>query len=290
MQINTSLEERLRAASPELIFFDVDGTLLNTEGQYSSNLSQQLFRLQQKGVKLAIASGRPAIAAEFLFNALPVTDAGLFCTGAEIYAPATRQHLQIHTLPIEPLTALLKDISQTEIYCECYTTDFYTSGCSTLASHEEIAKVHSQHLRVKPQNISPFEMLERNIPLTKLLLGAHTESHKHILRSMSLTYPAFEFAFAHFLAKPDWLFASVISQDACKVKGFHQLLSYHNVNRNNVIAFGDSHSDLVFLAEAGLGIAMGNANDDIKKAADAVTLSADDDGVAKALSYLLAES
>lgn len=268
--------------TPSLIFFDIDGTLLDTEGHYSQRLECELKRLADLGVKLAIASGRPAIAAQFLFDNLPLTDAGLFCTGAEIYHPKQKQHIQTHCLSTEDIGCLYEKIKQQKLYCEFYTCDFYTAG-----NNKDIASIHSQHLRVKPKIISEHDFIQQNIPITKLLLGVNNHTHRGALEKLAADFPLLEFAFAHFLARPDWYFASVVSPLANKEKGFKQLLNYHNVSADQVMAFGDSQSDSVFIQQAGMGVAMGNANKALKELANVTTLSADEDGVAILLSKLL---
>lgn len=279
--LGTPATHQLKQFSPELIFFDIDGTLLNTQGDYSPLLKQQLERLSASGVKLAIASGRPAIAAQFLFDELPLTDAGLFCTGAELYNPKQEQHLQTHFLDAELVSCLYQEVEKQALYCEFYTTDFYTAG-----KHNDIAAIHSRHLRVQPKQLKPADVLAQNLPITKLLLGSNSLHAKSTLESLASRFPQCDFAFAHFLARPDWVFASVISRTADKKTGFKRLLEHHNVNAENVMAFGDSHSDMIFLQQAGLGIAMANAAESVKSTADIITLSADDNGVAEALKYL----
>ncbi|MFT6388623.1 MAG: Cof subfamily protein (haloacid dehalogenase superfamily) [Cellvibrionaceae bacterium] len=282
----TSLENvqihRLNHFNPSLIFFDIDGTLLDTQGNYSFLLKRELERLSRKDVRLAIASGRPAIAAQFLFDELPLTDAGLFCTGAEIYNPKKRQHLQLHYFTLDDIKQLNERVEFHNVYCEYYTRDFYTEG-----NDGDIASIHSEHLRVVPKCLTFTELLNKNIPITKLLLGVNKKKNEGILEKLAIDFSQLEFSFAHFLARPDWLFASVVCQSANKATGFKQLLEFHHVTPNQVMAFGDSHSDILFLEKAGLGIAMGNANDNVKSAANMSTLSADENGVAKALSQIL---
>ena len=61
------------------------------------------------------------------------------------------------------------------------------------------------------------------------------------------------------------------------------LLQSQDVYKRQVIAIGDGYNDLSMIKFAGLGIAMGNAQEPIKKAADYITLSNEEDGVAEAI-------
>lgn len=273
--------DQLRILQPELIFFDIDGTLLNTHGQYSIELKEQLHRLAAQGVKLAIASGRPAFAAQFLFDDLPVLDAGLFCTGAEIYDPKQKKHLKLHALHPTTVDNLSDAVKDKAFYCEIYTPEFY----SVYQARQPITELHSSHLRVQPRH-TVEELFDMDVPITKLLLGGEESRCANQFYELQQAFPELEFAFAHFLACPDWLFASVISNQADKNRGFDYLLQFHQVDKRQVIAFGDSYSDRTFLRKAGLGVAMGNAKDTLKIDADLVTLSADDNGVAQVLQHL----
>lgn len=80
------------------------------------------------------------------------------------------------------------------------------------------------------------------------------------------------------------LFADITHIEADKGKGLH----YGCPRRSKVsetIAFGDGGNDISILRQAGLGVAMGNAKDNVKAAADYVTASVDDDGMGKALAH-----
>lgn len=286
--LNTNLINRIQSICPSLIFFDIDGTLLNTQGHYSPELKQQLLRLQAQGVKLAIASGRPAIAAQFLFDDLPLTDAGLFCTGAELYEPKQQRVLQHHLLDVQVLQLLFQQVYEMELYCECYTPDYYTFDQDYWQYDNDaldVCKTHSEHLRVEPTNSSTKYVIEQCLPVTKLLLGVNEKARGNQLAELEKAFPQLTFAYAHFLPQPGWLFASVVNASADKYQGFARLLDYHGVTATNVVAFGDSHSDRVFLQQAGLGVAMGNASDSVKNIADIVTVSADKNGVAEVLKY-----
>ena len=70
-----------------------------------------------------------------------------------------------------------------------------------------------------------------------------------------------------------------------KAVGMRKFMELHGIARNEVIAFGDSDNDVGMLEFAGIGVAMGNANENAKAAADFVTKHIDDDGVAYALAH-----
>jgi Cof subfamily protein (haloacid dehalogenase superfamily) len=266
----------------QLVFFDVDGTLLAQDGNYSSLLKQQIHRLHSIGVKTAIASGRPSYAAEFLFDELGICDMGVFCTGAEIYHPSAKQHVRLQALDKAKVVLLTQRAKALGIYSELYTPNYHA-----VEQVSDISQVHAEHLRAAPIIADFKTVLVDEVPIIKLLLGRDKTSNDKSLASLASEFPELEFAFAHFLARPDWEFASVVSPLASKKTAFELITGHYNIAVENVMSIGDSQSDISFIQQAGVGVAMGSASAQVKSAANYITLSADNDGVAFALQSLV---
>ena len=80
-------------------------------------------------------------------------------------------------------------------------------------------------------------------------------------------------------------FVDLIPADGGKNRGMERMLCHYGLTRSQSIAFGDGGNDIDMLRYAGIGVAMGNATDETKQAADHVTGSVDDDGIAQALRH-----
>lgn len=264
-----------------LAFFDIDGTLLGLDGNYTKRVKSVILKLRAAGIKTAVASGRPLFAADFLVRELQLQDAGLFYTGALLYDPAGRQTLGLHALENDLASAMIAEARKEGVYTEvCGRDRFYVE------TWDNLGRLHSQHLRAVPELVS-FDQVVGTEPVIKLLFAVDNVLDNEKLYCLERTFPEAVFAYAKMAAKPDWLFVSVIAQTACKRTGFQQLLDFHQVTPDQVIAFGDAQSDKVFLELAGLGVAMGNAADDVKTVADLVTLPVWEDGVAVVLEQVL---
>jgi len=74
----------------------------------------------------------------------------------------------------------------------------------------------------------------------------------------------------------------IISKDGGKVTGIQKMLEHYGICREEMIAFGDGENDMEMLEFAGVGVAMGNADNEVKALADYVTADIDDDGIWKA--------
>ena len=81
-------------------------------------------------------------------------------------------------------------------------------------------------------------------------------------------------------------FVDITHIEADKGKGLLTMAAHEGLKVSETIAFGDGGNDISILRQAGLGVAMGNAKDNVKAAADYVTASVDDDGISKALAHL----
>nr|WP_256444868.1 HAD hydrolase family protein [Gemella sp. zg-570] len=80
-------------------------------------------------------------------------------------------------------------------------------------------------------------------------------------------------------------FTDIIAKDGGKDVGIKKLAAYYGIDIKETMAFGDGGNDMDMLKSVALGVAMGNARDDVKKVADYITDTVDNDGIEKALKY-----
>ena len=80
-------------------------------------------------------------------------------------------------------------------------------------------------------------------------------------------------------------FTDITASKADKGQGLLSMAAAENIAIADTMAFGDGGNDIAILRQAGIGVAMGNANDDVKAVANYVTSSVDDDGIANALKH-----
>lgn len=85
-------------------------------------------------------------------------------------------------------------------------------------------------------------------------------------------------------------FADITAKGNNKQKGIDEIIRHFNIRLEETVAFGDGGNDISMLRHAGIGVAMGNASDDVKAVADYITTTVDDDGIANALKQLIGES
>lgn len=274
----------LPKADIKLVYFDVDGTLLNQHGEYPDQLHRAIKAIQSAGVKTAVASGRPLFAAQWIIDDLDLSAPGVFCTGAHIYCPQSQLTIKQHPLQVSTLGRLLAAIRDADFYYELYTTERFYIERDNAAY---IRATHAQHLRIAP-SVKSFDDIIGSEAVVKLLIGANLRADIDALYALEQAFSdECVFAYAKLPAYPDWVFASIVDRHADKKVAFDFLLRHHQISAEQVMSFGDAQSDKQFLQLAGFGIAMGNAAQDVQAVARFTTKAVWDNGIAYALDRLL---
>jgi len=263
-----------------LIATDLDGTLLTPDGTISAATREALTAAQELGVALVIATGRNYPMMRYFCHDLRLSAPQISCNGAVVVAPATGDLLHVTTVPpafVGPVLRFLEEqgvpaaffgllelwISHDNPYAELLIPRELDPP-RTVDSLYSLADTPCAKLVA----MDPPEVIERLRPLAEARFGADlyvTQTSRNLLE------------FHH--------------PQVSKGQALAQIARDLGVSPHEVIAFGDSHNDLEMLRFAGLGVAMGNASDEVKAVADLVTLPNDQDGIAHMVSqYILSRS
>jgi hydroxymethylpyrimidine pyrophosphatase-like HAD family hydrolase len=82
-------------------------------------------------------------------------------------------------------------------------------------------------------------------------------------------------------------FADITAQGTDKGRGLRAFMAFLGLKKEETMAFGDGGNDIPIVREAGIGVAMGNANESLKAVADYVTAGVDEEGIRKALEHFV---
>lgn len=259
------------------VALDLDGTLLNSKHEVSSYAKQILNKLDNSGIKIVLASARPIrsvlnIAAEIGLQNLPMIGGN----GA-IIAKSENEILfrnSIFKVDFLLVVSLLKEYlirnPQHEI-----TMHIYSGFKWLIPFYTEKAKEEARIIGFEPNTIGEFAF---DVDCAeKIMFVAKPEYLQEFVFQLNEKIPHLSAV----LSKPDSFEINAVG--VSKFLGVSEYAKLCHLNVKDFVAMGDGDNDAVMLSNCGYGVAMANASFLAKKAACHVTLSNDDDGVAKFL-------
>lgn len=269
---------------PKLIFFDLDGTLINKSGEISKSVQEAIKKIKSLGTKIAFATGRPLFAATELMKLVDVDAPSAFCSSAVIYDPILKN--VTHQWSVDPILGLkfLNDIQKAGLYVELHTIENYF-----IEEWTELTDIHLHYIQKKPI-VTSFEKLITEQPIIKICIMTYKGEQEKIARKLLEQYPDFHVGIATGATHNEIIFLNATNPDASREVVFNIIKNDLGINTSEIMAFGDGESDKVFISMAGIGVAMGNAPESVKSAANFITTSVEEDGVLHALRTLVFEN
>lgn len=266
--------------SIKLIALDLDGTLNNDQKQITPKTLAALMDAQRRGVRLALASARPSPG---LFKERDILQMQRFggvlmsYNGGRITDAASGQVLFETAMDLGQTKEVLRRLAQLPV------TPILDDGKQFFVTDADGYKVDYE-CRNNRMTCTQVEDLAQflSFPPVKILMSVLPERLKEIQQQIAAFLPE-ELTVVQ--TAPFYL--EIIPRTINKGQGIRDICRVLDMTTREVIAFGDAENDIPMLREAGIGVAMGNAGDAVKAAADHITLSNNEDGIAAALAQLL---
>jgi Cof subfamily protein (haloacid dehalogenase superfamily) len=254
----------------QAIFFDIDGTLVsNRRKTYLNSTKLALEKLREKGVKLFIATGRHRleIEEERLLDGL-YFDGYITLNGQYCYNE--KEVIYKNEMNKEDIKNIISQIKVNPYPCLFVEKDkIYINMIN-----EDVKNVQKQIHSSLPPVMDINRALEN--PIYQIMPYLNNEKAK--------IYPLSVLKHSKSTRWNDYAM-DIISDNGSKKEGIKKVLGYYNIPLENTMAFGDGENDMEMLKFVSVGIAMGNADEEVKKAADYVADNVDNDGILKALEY-----
>ena len=269
-----------------IVFTDLDGTLLKKDKTISDRTMQAIKDIRDKGVLWVVATARPEVAVN-MYDELKYADALITLNGARI-----RLHDKVISNGFTPEEArkILEVLTQEDglvltvetsggIFGNIEIPEWETPKVEDLISLVDIYDIYKilvagrDHelptIRQDRESFCSIEELDKTV--------------KESITSTGLKESVY------FSVVEGWLY-QMMSRNATKWKGCELVLKTEDICAGQAVYFGDDNDDADCISNAGLGVAMGNAIERVKDAADITALSNEEDGVAKVLEELLRSS
>lgn len=263
---------------PRLVASDVDGTLLDDDEKITPRTRAAVTAAVQAGTQFVLATGRPPRWVQPVVDALGFAPMAVCANGAVIYDPATDRIVSARTLSAEMLGELA-EIATRVIPGAGLAVERVGRSAHDAATPQFVSSPDYEHAWLNPDNteVSVEDLLSE--PAIKLLIrqaGARSDDMaavlaKHIGSQGDLTYST------------NNGLIEVVPLGVSKATGVDELARPLNIPAEEIVTFGDMPNDIPMLQWAGLGVAMGNAHPDAVAAADEVTATNTNDGLARVL-------
>ncbi|ENQ3079668.1 TPA: HAD family phosphatase [Bacillus pseudomycoides] len=268
--------------SYKMIVLDLDDTLLRDDHTISPRTKEALMNAQERGVKVVLASGRPTFAMWPIAKELKLEEYGSFIlsfNGAKIINCKTKEELFSSTLSPEIVHNLYKTSQNEGVWIHTYIGDEIVTE-----ENNEYTEVEAYITGMPVIEVNNFVSAVKE-PVVKVLMMKAPERLAEVEKKLQ---QEFEGQLSVMRSKP--FFLEFTEYGVTKGTSLHQLIQKLGITREEVIAMGDSYNDQAMIEFAGLGVAMGNAPDDIKAIANHVTDTNMNDGVAKVVEQFVLNS
>lgn len=277
----------------KLIALDLDGTLFDNSGQISPANKKEIENAVKKGIAVVISTGRP-------FSGLPfdqIKDTGIkyaiTTNGSALYEIETGRCLFEAALDDAVVIPIINYIMTKDIHADAfcggkgYTSEKTLSARSKLDVPESLLKYIINTREVVPDLAAYIK--EKNLHVQKMTLNFHKDENGTLVDREDVK--------AFLMANPTinvvcggYNNLEFTASGVDKGMGLKNLAELLSVPMESTMAIGDTENDLSIIQAAAVGVAMGNATDEVKKAAAYITDSNTEDGVAHAIAHFLYHS
>lgn len=266
----------------QAIALDLDGTLLNSERMISSRTKNTLIKAQQLGIKVMIASGRSANGLRPFAEELELHKYGgllISNNGAVVQDPngqITYLNDTIHIPAMQKLIQHARNYDTLTVLTDhdyIYATNVESAIIQTENGPLNVVEAESIDCDLEIIELEHFDNFDK--PISKMMVVSHEEymqEHRDTIVAPVKEKISFEYTEPYFV--------EFMKKGTNKANGLEAALNVLNIPRENTIAFGDGENDLSIIQHAGIGVAMGNATENILQQSDFTTHSNDEDGIA----------
>jgi len=266
------------ADRPSLLVVDIDGTLINQAGAISDADKQALASAVQAGVRVSLSTGRVTQACQKTLEFLSLDGYHVFFDGALV--ADVHGDEEVYVEPVTP--ELVKEMVE---FTRAYQMriDMYSSTRFLVEREDWATDIRRSFFGLEPTitDLGNVWLHERIIKGTLVVRSSEEKAqadrfYRHFEGRLNFTWtmtPAY----------PDVDFINIISREVSKGKALEELASFLGISLSQIVAIGDGANDVSLLSTAGLGVAVGNAHDELKTVADHIVPDVDHSGVAVAV-------
>ncbi len=260
----------------KFVAMDLDGTLTNSNKDVTPRTRKALDELRAKGTKIVLASGRPHIGINKVAKQLEISEYGGFVlsyNGGQIVDALKDECIYRRAID----NKCFKDICETShIFSDVHVLTYDDSMILCEDDEHKYVKKEAFNCSLGIKKVADLFEVVKDQEIVKFEIVGEHEDLEPVRKHLNELYPN---DLAVYYSEP--YFLEVVAPGISKDTSLDWLLKNYGCTKENLVAIGDGLNDLSMLGYAGYSVAMENAVDKVKDAADYITASNDEDGVAK---------
>lgn len=257
----------------KVVFSDIDGTLLSPEHKISDRTNQKIREMSNQGIPFVLVSARMPKGMREIRRELG-SPRPMICYSGALVVDGKGQPVYSVTISPKEAYEICRRIHELEpaISVNIYSNDEWkVESLSNEWVMQEMAITN-----ISAQEVD-FTRKDAYHEVHKILCMGESRQIDYIEAVLKEEYPDVR------IYKSKDTYLEIMAMEASKSNAIRILERYYNVTKEQVVAFGDGHNDIDMLKYAGLGVAMGNADNLVREAADIVTDTNDNEGLWKTL-------
>lgn len=257
------------------VAFDLDGTLLNSQGKILPENKQAIMKLKQLGVQVILVTGRHHTAVIPYYAELDLDTPIVCCNGTYVYDVKTNEILIANPLSQQQAQLIFDTAKKYDCHLLMYSRN--AMNYEELNPHMEkfLTWVKSCPSNIRPlvRKVANFQdIINNESPIWKCVISA---KNKDIMNQVIAELPKDQFN-----CEWSWIDrVDIANTGNTKGSRLLEVIEKWQILPQQVIAFGDNHNDISMLKVVGLGIVMGNAEEEVKQHAALTTTSNDEQGI-----------
>lgn len=257
---------------PELIAFDLDDTLLRDDGTISERTLHDLHRLAKEGIITVIATGRMYATAKPYADLLALPDMPLILFSGALIQKISGEKLYEKTLSPE-ITAQINKAA----FRHGWTAQTYINDTLYVREKNSFVESYERHTGICAVETGTIDKIPQQ-GADKILIHGRADELPAVKEYLSkVTGQEAELLFS----RSEYL--EIMASGTSKGKALEVVCDYYKIDVSRAMAFGNGQNDTEMLKKAGFSVAVANSAYEVKKVADFVTESNNEDGVAVAL-------
>lgn len=288
----------------KLIAIDLDGTLLNSNGEISRENKLALRKIKELGVEIVLTSGRMSSSIKAIAEEIGANNYFISGNGTIIYDIKENKVIYDKSLPKEKALKIIKTCENNSIFCSVNTEQSIISknlNFNILVYNYENSKkeenkttkiniVNNLYDYIKENNRSPISKItvcdENKIVFNRIIKILKEIPNINVLDVSHMSQKVIKCGTNKIDIK--YFYTEITNKNVNKWEAINFLINKLGIKSEEIVAIGDNINDIEMIQNAGLGIVMGNSALSNKNISDIIVKSCNESGVAEAINkYML---